>query len=374
MNLNKSIDFLLKNAGPVIQYRLRKEILKDISKKNENKYLEEIYQTPHYKMLSNYIKPNGYIGIGMHSWDKFKETPLQDGETAARLLSYYCIPKTSPVVLNFAKALKDNAVLEHEFSYYNPEKVRFANRNIGTKCGFSLQLLIDTCLALMGFGDDGSIDETINISFNAFTNLLKYNGVNEFAKFNPKLKRKYNFPYVESETFLPCVYHLQVLSHTDTWRNQENKNLLAKSINHQINIMEDKNNVQAKIGNTYYAPLFALVRPIKPYETGQYEAGRKDICYRRILTDIVKMGIGDKVDVITMSIENLEKDLKEDGILKILFKNNYEKRYFKSNLQWPGPYSEVALETDHKTDIKLWCELTFWAVQFLTLAENIIGV
>ncbi len=27
MNLQKSIDFLLENAGPVIQYRLKKEIL-----------------------------------------------------------------------------------------------------------------------------------------------------------------------------------------------------------------------------------------------------------------------------------------------------------------------------------------------------------
>ena len=28
-SIQKSIDFLMENAGPVIQYRLRKEILKD---------------------------------------------------------------------------------------------------------------------------------------------------------------------------------------------------------------------------------------------------------------------------------------------------------------------------------------------------------
>jgi len=31
MNLSKSIDFLFENAGPIIQYRLRKEILRDIA-------------------------------------------------------------------------------------------------------------------------------------------------------------------------------------------------------------------------------------------------------------------------------------------------------------------------------------------------------
>jgi len=37
MNLSKSIDFLLENAGVVIQYRLRKEILKNISATEEEK-------------------------------------------------------------------------------------------------------------------------------------------------------------------------------------------------------------------------------------------------------------------------------------------------------------------------------------------------
>ena len=32
MNLSKSIDFLLENTGPVIQYRLWKEILHSITK------------------------------------------------------------------------------------------------------------------------------------------------------------------------------------------------------------------------------------------------------------------------------------------------------------------------------------------------------
>lgn len=67
MNLSKSIDFLLENSGPVIQYRLRKEILNDISTVEEENLLEQIYQTPHFKLLQTYIKPNGYIGSGMHS-------------------------------------------------------------------------------------------------------------------------------------------------------------------------------------------------------------------------------------------------------------------------------------------------------------------
>jgi hypothetical protein len=56
-----AIDFLLKNAGPVIQYRLHKEILKDISEGDAAKYLEAIYQTPHYKMLLRSVKPTSVV-------------------------------------------------------------------------------------------------------------------------------------------------------------------------------------------------------------------------------------------------------------------------------------------------------------------------
>ena len=47
----KSIDFLLGNAGPIIQYRLRKEILKDLSAGEEEKMLEKICELPLFKLL-----------------------------------------------------------------------------------------------------------------------------------------------------------------------------------------------------------------------------------------------------------------------------------------------------------------------------------
>lgn len=114
--LSKSIDYLLENAGAVIQYRLRKEILNSLTQSEEETLLKLIYQTPHFKLVESYIKPNGYIGSGMHSWDnwrgvKLHESPLQDGETAARLLSYYAIPKTHPIVTDFVFAMRDEETL-----------------------------------------------------------------------------------------------------------------------------------------------------------------------------------------------------------------------------------------------------------------------
>ena len=155
---NKSIDFLLKNAGPVIQYRLRKEIIGKISEEDK-RFLDEIYELPYFKLVKKYVKPDGYIGSGMHSWDNWRgtvlhETPLQDGETAARLLSYYAIPKEHPIVANFVKAMRSEEILQQEFSYIPPEVERYNNRMIGIHNGNCLGALLYTMQAMLGYGDD----------------------------------------------------------------------------------------------------------------------------------------------------------------------------------------------------------------------------
>ncbi len=154
MSLSKSIDFLLENGGDVLKYRLHREILQDISKPQEQALLEKVLETPAYKLLKRYVKPNGYIGIGMHSWDKFKETPLQDGEAAARLLSNYAIPKSSPIIKNFISSLRNDEILENEFSQ---EAARFRNRHLGLANGGGLMVLVYTCQALLGYGDDKEV-------------------------------------------------------------------------------------------------------------------------------------------------------------------------------------------------------------------------
>ena len=96
----KSIEFLLENGRDVIQYRLHKDILHDLTAAEEIDLLEKVMQTPEYQLLLSHVKPNGYIGIGMHSWEKFKSSHLDDGENAARLLHNYGIPKDTPIVQN----------------------------------------------------------------------------------------------------------------------------------------------------------------------------------------------------------------------------------------------------------------------------------
>ncbi|MCL2057685.1 MAG: hypothetical protein FWH01_01315 [Oscillospiraceae bacterium] len=368
-NLSKSIDFLLENAGAVIQYRLRKEILHNVSAQDEESLLARIYQTPHFKLVQGYAKPSGYIGSGMHSWDNWRgkrlhETPLQDGETAARLLSYYAIPKGHPLVENFVAAMRDEDVLRDEFSYIPPEIARFETRFTGLNSGFCLMTLMYAMQAMLGYGDDAYAQPFQRTSLEAFKSILPLSSIGENAK-TRKSKAKYNYPYIEADTYFPCQYHLETLAYTGAWRTPENIMLMADALNHFNEIAQGVNPVHVKIGNRYYSPFPLNMHnsPIRPFRADVIDT----ITYRRLLTEIAMLGVGESVGVVRESLENIKEAMGHDGILRMRLDLAHNRRYSPKSIEYPTAYVDVRLEPDYKKKYALECDLTFWAVQFLHL-------
>ena len=368
----KSIDYLLENAGPVIQYRLRKEFLQDLSGDEEEKLLERIYGLPLFKFLSTYVKPNGYIGSGMHSWDNWRgtvlhETPLQDGECAARLLSYYRIPKTHPYVQGFVSAMRDEETLKKEFSYIPPEIPRYENRFVGLNNGNSLMALVYTMQAMLGFGDDyEDLKGFQEICLKGFRRVNAISSLEDITKFNPNAKRRGNCPYIEADEYFPDYYTLSTLAYTHSWRTRENVRMLADAFNHINAIMKPENTIAVRIKGKYYAPCFALARPIRAFHPNLIDT----ITYRRLLTEIAMTGVGETVDVIRESAANVKEAIDNDGILRMNFGQQHNKRYSPIHIQYPTAYVDVRLEADYKDKKALLCDLTFWAVEFLHLVRN----
>ena len=388
MYLSDSIGFLLENAGPVIQYRLRKEILRDISTSDEYKLLEQIYQTPNFKLVESYVKPSGYIGSGAHSWDNWRgevlhETPLQDGETAARLLSYYAIPKTHPMIMDFIAAMRDEETLRKEFSYIPPEIERFNNRFLGINSGYCVMALMYAMQAMLGYGDDDYALPFQGVALEAFRNILPLSSICEITKArqskgnantnantnaNDNVKNKYHYPYIEKNTYLPSQYHLETLAYTRAWRTPENVKLMADALNHYNERIADGFSLHVKIANKYIvpAPLNMHNRPIRAFRSDLIES----ITYRRLLTEIVMLGVGANVGVIKESIANVEEAIGGDGVLTMKFDAPHNKRYSPKNIEYPTAYVDVRLEADYKRKYALECDLTFWAVQFLYLIRE----
>lgn len=82
--MDRSIAFLTENAGPVIRLRVHRDLLGDLTFAKDTLLQAEIDQLPLVKPLKTYVRPSGYIGTGMHSWDNWRgqelhHTPLEDG-------------------------------------------------------------------------------------------------------------------------------------------------------------------------------------------------------------------------------------------------------------------------------------------------------
>lgn len=369
---NKSIEFLLDNAGPVIQYRLRKEITGGLTAQEEEQFLAEIYELPYYQLVRKYVKPDGYIGSGMHSWDNWRgtvlhETPLQDGETAARLLCYYAIPKEHPVVAGFVKAMHDERILEQEFSYIPPEIERYHNRFTGIRNGNCLGALLYTMQAMLGYGDDyDDLIEFQQTALKGFERVLQMSSLGEILKKRKGVEKKSKLPYLESDEYLPNAYTLETLAYTKTWRTEKNIQMLADALNHINQIMKPDNEMHVKVKSRYYAPCFALVTPIRAFDPDYIST----VNYRRLLTEIAMLGVGDQVGVIRESMEAISAATDEEGILRMNLAQPRNKRNSPMYIPYPTPYADVRLEEDYRSGRGLDCDLTFWAVQFRNLVEN----
>lgn len=369
---DKAIDFLLENANVIIQYRLRKEILHDLTKTDEENLLEKIYETQQYKLLQSYVKPDGYIGSGCHSWSNWRgitlhHTPLEDGETAARLLSYYGIPNNHPIIANFVAAMRNERVLSSEFSYIPPEILRYKNRFVGINSGNSLMALIYTMQAMLGFGDDtNEVRNFQEISLKGFERILEISSLGEITKYNTNSKKQYNYPYIESEEYYPDSYTLAMLAYTQVWRTPENVKMLADSLNRINEIMKPDNEMSIKIKSKFIGPCFALIKPLHPFRADMVE----HILYRRYLTEIAMLGVGESVGIIHESVKNIKEAIDVEGILQTYFYLPKYKRYLANNIEYPTAYVDVKLEPDYKRKYAQECDLTFWAVQFLKFVED----
>lgn len=142
--------------------------------------------------------------------------------------------------------------------------------------------------------------------------------------------------------------------------------MLTDAFNHINKIMKPDNLIHVRIKNRYYAPCFALVTPIRAFDPNDINI----INYRRVLTEMAMMGVGAQAGIIKDSLEAISAAVNDEGILKMNLAQPHNKHYSPKNIEYPTPYVDVRVEEDYKKGRGLDCDLTFWAVQFMSLVER----
>ena len=124
--------------------------------------------------------------------------------------------------------------------------------------------------------------------------------------------------------------------------------------------------MSVKVKGKYYAPGMALIFPIRVFRVDLVDT----IMYRRLLTEVAMLGVGERVGFIRETADNVREALATDGILRFDMRNVNNKRNTPRYIEYPGAYCDVRLEADYSDKTAIDCDLTYWAVEFLHYVEN----
>jgi hypothetical protein len=334
--------------------------LNNITENEEKTYLERIYQTPNFKLVEGYAKPNGYVGNGMHSHSNwrgtvFHETLLQDGENAARLLANCRIPKDHPLVARFVAAMRDDDILRDEFSNYPTAVKRYNERYNCMNTGNSLMGLMYFMQGILGYGDDfKNLTDFQDECLRCFQIVLDIESFDDISK-EGRARRDYG-RYVEQDAYFPGAYNLEFLANTKSWRSSGTLRMMTDALNRLNGGLEPHSPFLINSYGNFIGPLFTICTPLKPFR-----ADDDSFFYRNVFTNITRLGIGRDVEIIAESEANILDAIGADGVLRLV-KNSYEYKWNKHFTLESAPK-----KPKHAVD----CEVTFWAVQFLHYLRSV---
>jgi hypothetical protein len=102
--------------------------------------------------------------------------------------------------------------------------------------------------SMLGYGDDEYVKPFQRTALEAFESILPPMSLNKITK-KRQSKAKYNYPFIEKNTYFPGQYHLETLAYSKAWRTPENVALMVNALNHYNEFMPDGFNYHVKIDN-----------------------------------------------------------------------------------------------------------------------------
>jgi hypothetical protein len=218
-------DMVHKLAGEAcasIRYRTRKEILEENPDRSE--YLAEILDDPRVGYVFSWQHPDGYLGRRFHGgWIPYAKTRQNTGaESALRFLSEMGIPSDHPVVAKGLQALLNDHWYPDPWKWptvYKPE--------IGL---FGMDYVRSVVFAYFGIEGYDFIQTEIRRALEVMQRAVDIHSISDITgSYQNKL-------YFNQGIVLPDLYHLRLLAFTQSWRNDVTTGMVARSIEHLINL------------------------------------------------------------------------------------------------------------------------------------------
>ncbi|HHY82097.1 MAG TPA: hypothetical protein GX505_05380 [Clostridiales bacterium] len=348
----KMIDFLLSKANPSIKLRVKKEVLNAITKEEAEIYQEQIMKEPIIQKIIACQKENGWIGNGFHDY-------LDSQEGGTKYLGEKGLKGTP--VLN--RAMEAFATIPLDDFCYNRKGI-YIDEFKYVACGQNL--IRCACIARAGYDDVIDISPQIQLSIDSFRRVLDVDSILDITRPVQKGK-KLVFKYYEK---WPCRYHLDILAHTDSWKNENNIKLIADSVtklmkNNQPELVNliPQTWIGHPVGTLGAFPaqgLSVMCRGLFPFPVTHPDGIELDYNVEYIEW-FARCGIVPHVPALQKAVNEIMDYVDDNGICRLPVKYD---DLFKG---W-GPYGGLQLEVDWKSETRKACDITFRALLILHYA------
>ena len=340
----EAIRTLTEDACASIRFRTRKEILGENPDIDE--YLDEILTDKRVQYAFSWQKENGFLGDFFHAgWiPAVKMKYFGTGaEGALRFLSEMAVPDTYPVVQRCLKALlKDD---------WNPDPWKWSTEfqpEIGLFGADNVRAVV---FSYFGIEDYDFIQREIQRT-------LGYVGPVSSIPSIEEITGTYNKKLYYSGTPLPDLYNLKLLAFTQSWRNDENIEIIAGAIERLVDL-SPLPNIYIKMKSQLIAP--ARITPSNLKLSPLDLQPKEWFWWTHTMELFARMGIVKRVPYLLRQANEL-KEMLEEGDGKFPVKPH--EGYFKA---W-SVYSGLALEDSWKSD-RWQNDMTFRSLLILKYSE-----
>lgn len=351
----KMIAFLLKNAGPTIVLRVKKEILNNITEAEEKELQEKILNEKILKFMAEKQQENGWIGLGFHGSNK-NAGQYDNQETATKYMG--------------EKGLKGTALLNGAMDAFVTTKL--TDLCYETKgrlysefeiAAFGQNMIRCACIARAHYDDIIDITPQIGVSLESFKRVTEVDSILDVSRPSKKC-RLFN----DNERW-PCRYHLEILAFTEDWKNAENINMLANAFRKLMRTDREEimnTGVACWVGHAV-GPLWCLGEgySISSNVKDQDNEGEVHRVNIEKVEWLVRCGLYNYLPILKEEVEYIINSIDDNGVCRA---NVYENEF----RGW-GPYSGLQLETDWRSKVRKDCDITFRALLILHLLEGEIA-
>jgi len=352
----KMIKFLLENAGSSIKYRIKKEILNDISAEEENELQEKIMSEPLSQLIVRCQKENGWLGNGFHGGNS-NAGPYENQEVGTKYFGEKGVRKDNPVL---KKAMDAFVTTELTDLCYRTKGKLFDEFKYAAN---GQNIIRCACIARAGYDDIIDIKPQIQLSLDSFKRVLEVDSILDVSRSRQGKPIRSNpsgiyYTFHDYEKW-PCRYHFDILAHTTSWKTEENIKMLAESFKKLMRT--DRPELIGKGANSWVGYPLGTVGCFSEGFSLRYTKDGSNSLQLETIEWLCRCGLTPYIEKVREEVEVIKNSINADGIC--------EANVDEGQLRGIGTYSGLQLEIDWNELIRRLCDITFRALLILYYAN-----